>query len=87
MAKLTTKKRKAIPASEFGLPKERKYPMQDKEHAQNAKARAQEEYEKGNLSKSQLLQIERKANAKIRAAGGKAAPASTKKAGKSGKRK
>jgi len=61
--------------------------MPDKAHAQNAKARAQEEYEKGNLSKSQLLQIERKANKIIRAKGGKAAPASTKKASKSGRKK
>lgn len=40
MAKLTSKSRNAIPSSEFGLPKQRKYPEQDKAHAANAKARA-----------------------------------------------
>ncbi len=40
MAKLTAAARKKIPASEFGLPKERAYPMPDRAHAANAKARA-----------------------------------------------
>ncbi len=39
MAKLTTKQRKKIPKGEFGLPGEKKYPMPDKSHARNAKAR------------------------------------------------
>ena len=37
--KLTTKKRKSLKKSSFGLPGERKYPMPDKAHAKNAKAR------------------------------------------------
>jgi hypothetical protein len=40
MAKLTKAKRKKIPADKFGLPKERAYPMPDRAHAANAKARA-----------------------------------------------
>jgi hypothetical protein len=40
MAKLTSKQRKGLLASDFGLPGERKYPMPDKAHAANAKARA-----------------------------------------------
>lgn len=40
MAKLTTKARKALPKSEFGLPGAKAYPMPDKTHAANAKARA-----------------------------------------------
>ena len=40
MARLTTEERKHIPSSEFGLPGERAYPMPDREHAANAKARA-----------------------------------------------
>lgn len=40
MAKLTSKQRSKIPSSEFGLPKTRQYPEQDKSHAANAKARA-----------------------------------------------
>lgn len=37
MAKLTTKARKAIPGSEFALPG-RRYPIEDKSHAANARA-------------------------------------------------
>ena len=62
MAKLTAAKRKKIPKSEFGLPGERKYPMPDKSHAANAKARAQQQYDKGNISKSTLSKIDAKAN-------------------------
>lgn len=62
MAKLTTKARKTIPKSEFGLPGEKKYPMPDKAHAKNAKARASEEVKKGNLSKSSEKKIDAKAN-------------------------
>ena len=42
MAKLTAAKRKKIPKKEFGMPGEKKYPMEDKSHARNAKARAPE---------------------------------------------
>ncbi len=62
MATLTTKTRKHLPPTEFGLPATRQYPMPDKSHAGNAKARASEEYNKGNLTKSQLNQIDSKAN-------------------------
>jgi hypothetical protein len=40
MAKLTTKKRNDLPASDFVFPKERKYPIMDKSHARNALSRA-----------------------------------------------
>lgn len=40
MAKLTSGERKALPKSEFGLPGKRAYPMPDRSHAANAKARA-----------------------------------------------
>ena len=39
MAKLTTKERKKLPASDFGGP-DRSYPMPDKSHARDATARA-----------------------------------------------
>jgi hypothetical protein len=39
MAKLTAKARKAIPTSKFAGPG-RSYPIEDKAHARNAKARA-----------------------------------------------
>ena len=62
MAKLTTKQRKKLPSSDFALPKERKYPIQDKSHAANAKARAQQQYDEGKLSKDKLEKIDKKAN-------------------------
>lgn len=39
MAKLTTKARKALPASDFAGPN-RSYPVNDRRHAANAKSRA-----------------------------------------------
>jgi len=39
MAKLTTKERKALPASDFAGPN-RSYPVEDKAHARAAKSRA-----------------------------------------------
>ena len=39
MAKLTTRARKNLPAADFALPGGR-YPVEDKAHAANAKARA-----------------------------------------------
>ena len=62
MAKLTTAKRKKIPKSEFGLPGKKKYPMPDKSHAVNAKARATQMVKKGKLSKSSEEEIDVKAN-------------------------
>ncbi len=62
MAKLTTKKRDKLPKSDFGLPGEKKYPMPDKNHAKNAKARASEMEHKGKLSSSAKAKIDAKAN-------------------------
>lgn len=62
MAELSTRKRKAEPKSDFGLPDERKYPMPDKSHARNAKARASQQEEKGNLSAADKKKIDRKAD-------------------------
>ena len=39
MAKLTTKKRKALKKSQFAEPGKRAYPINDKSHARNALAR------------------------------------------------
>lgn len=60
--KLTDKKRKQLAAQEFALKSERKYPIEDKAHAANAKARATQQYNKGNLSKSKENLIDRAAN-------------------------
>lgn len=62
MAKLTTKARDKIPKKEFGLPGQEKYPMPDKNHARNAKARASEMEHKGKLSASSKAKIDKKAD-------------------------
>jgi len=62
MATLTAKKRKALPKAKFGLPGSRKYPMPDKAHAANAKARASQQVAKGNLSRSSQAKIDANAN-------------------------
>ena len=62
MATLTTKARKKIPKSEFGLPGKKAYPMPDRSHAANAKSRASEMVNKGKLSKSSEAKIDAKAN-------------------------
>jgi hypothetical protein len=62
MAELTEKKRDSLKSSQYGLPEERKYPMPDKSHARNAKARASQQEEKGNLTPSEKAKIDRKAD-------------------------
>lgn len=62
MAKLTTAKKDAEPKKEFGLPEERKYPMPDKSHARNAKARASQMEHAGKLSAADKKKINTKAN-------------------------
>jgi hypothetical protein len=62
MAMLTSGERKAIPKAEFGMPASKKYPMPDKSHAANAKARATQMVEKGKLSAAAASRIRAKAN-------------------------
>ena len=61
MAKLTTKARKSLPKSEFAGPG-RSYPVPDKSHAANAKARASQQEKAGKLSPSAKARIDAKAN-------------------------
>jgi len=61
MAKLKAAQRNALPASEFGLPKQRKYPMPDRAHAANAEARATQQVKKGKLSPAAASRIRAKA--------------------------
>lgn len=65
MAKLTTEKRKHLAASDFGIPSKRAYPMPDRSHAANAKARASQQYDAGHLSASEKAKIDAKANRKL----------------------
>ena len=66
MAKLSAKQRKRIPKSKFGLPGKRAYPMNDRSHAANAKARARQQLNAGRLSRSGFDQIVAKANKILR---------------------
>ena len=65
MAMLRAKARNALPTSEFGEPGERKYPMPDRSHAGNAKARAKQQLNAGKLSRSAYDKIVAKANRKL----------------------
>lgn len=62
MGKLTTEDRNKLKSKTFGLPKEKKYPMPDRSHAANAKARATQMVEKGKLSPASKAKIDAKAN-------------------------
>ena len=62
MSELHAKTRNALAARVFGLPKERKYPMPDKSHAANAKARATQMVKAGKLSAASKAKIDAKAN-------------------------
>ena len=62
MATLTSKRRNALSKSTFGLPGKRAYPMPDKSHAANAKARASQMYAAGHLTANAKARIDAKAN-------------------------
>jgi hypothetical protein len=62
MATLTAYRRSQLPSSVFGLPEQRKYPLNSRSHAANAKARATQQFRRGNLSTEQLHAIFGKAN-------------------------
>ena len=66
MASLTTKQRRALPKSIFALPDERKYPLDTKGRAIDAKARALQQVKKGNLSKAKYAMVVAKANRVIK---------------------
>lgn len=62
MSKLKAASRNALPASAFGEPKQRKYPMPDRAHAIDAKGRATQQVKKGRLSPAAAARIRAKAN-------------------------
>lgn len=61
MAALTTKGRNALPKKDFAGP-DRSYPVENKAHAANAKARATQAVNAGRMSKSEESRIDAKAN-------------------------
>jgi hypothetical protein len=62
MAKLTTKVRNRLVPADFAEPGPGKYPMPDRSHAANAKARASAEVNAGRMSKGTEAKIDAKAN-------------------------
>ena len=72
MSELSSKKREKLESKDFGLPEKARtpkqkresgnYPMPDKSHARNAKARASQQHEAGRLSDEELERIDRKAD-------------------------
>lgn len=66
MADLKTKTRNKLPAKDFAEPEKRAYPIEDKPHARNAKARASQAVKAGRMSKAEAAKIDRKADAVLK---------------------
>ncbi|MGH1572689.1 DUF6582 domain-containing protein [Methylobacterium sp. P31] len=62
MPKLKSEEREELPESKFALPEQRKYPIEDKAHARNAKARAAQQEKAGNLSAADHRRVDAKAD-------------------------
>lgn len=62
MSKLTTNKRDHLPAKDFAEPEKRAYPIEDKAHARNAKARASQAVKAGRMSKAEESKIDKRAD-------------------------
>lgn len=65
MGKLNAKERKHLPKSDFGIPSQRAYPMPDREHAADAKARARQALNAGHISQATYDHIVAMANRKL----------------------
>jgi hypothetical protein len=63
MAELHAKARNKLPKKDFAEPKKRAYPIEDKAHARNAKARASQAVKAGRMSKPEAARIGKKADA------------------------
>lgn len=63
MAELNTAKRDTLPDKAFAEPDKRAYPIEDKAHARNAKARASQAEKAGRMSRADEKRIDRKADA------------------------
>lgn len=66
MADLSSKARKKLPAKDFAEPEKRAYPIEDKPHARNAKARASQQVKAGKMSKAEEAKIGKKADAVLK---------------------
>ncbi|HEV2364950.1 MAG TPA: hypothetical protein VGS12_12225 [Caulobacteraceae bacterium] len=66
MTRLSTQQRKRLPKSAFAEPEKRAYPVEDKAHARNAKARAAQAVKGHRMSKKEETKIDRKADKVLR---------------------
>jgi hypothetical protein len=62
---LSAEKRDKLPAKAFAEPERRAYPIEDKAHARNAKARASQAVKAGRMSKAEERRIDKKADAEL----------------------
>jgi len=65
MARLSYRAKKSLPKRSYGLPGRKAYPMPDRRHAADAKARASQMLRRGKLSRREYSKIVRKANRKL----------------------
>jgi hypothetical protein len=61
VAELSAGQRDKLPDKAFAEPEKRAYPIEDKAHARNAKARASQAVKAGKMSKAEETRIDRKA--------------------------
>jgi hypothetical protein len=66
MTKLNAARRRNLPAKDFAEPNKRAYPVEDKAHARNAKARAGQAVNAGRMSKAEERKIDKKADAVLK---------------------
>jgi len=66
MAELDAKSRDKLPKKAFAEPKKRAYPIEDKAHARNAKARASQAVKAGRMGKGEAAKIGAKADAVLK---------------------
>jgi len=62
MSELKAEQRNKLPKSKFAEPDKRAYPIEDKAHARNAKARASQAAKSGRMSKAEAARIGDKAD-------------------------
>ena len=66
MAELDAGNRDKLPDKAFAEPEKRAYPIEDKAHARNAKARASQAVKAGRMSKAEEKRIDKKADAVLK---------------------
>lgn len=66
LTKLSADDRNKLSAKDFAEPEKRAYPIEDKAHARNAKARATQAANSGRMSKAEQDEIDRKADAVLK---------------------